>query len=378
MNRAIAQVDENPTLDIKAAAQPSFEQQASHNESEVGSKVASAIAESPNEVFEAGRVLVIVGSRPILVGDLLQEINELIEKHAAKEPEARKQVQRQALVHRLLPKFIDRQLVYVDAVRGLPDGADMEQINTSLAKAFDEEALPKMLEAAQCTSSLQFDAQLRALGSSLRQYKQSWMDDQFVRYSLSQKMKGDDEVSYQEMKTYYDGHAAEYAFPAKARWEQLLIRFDRVPDRETARRMIAELGNEVVFGAPLDAVAKRSSHDFKASEGGMQGWTTQGSLASKVLDKAIFELPLNELSEVLESPIGYHIVRVLERSPAGTKPFREAQVEIKEKLLQEKQDKRFAEYLTKLRSEIPIEVVDPSVQLPDQYSVRSGGTPDDQ
>jgi parvulin-like peptidyl-prolyl isomerase len=134
--------------------------------------------------------------------------------------------------------------------------------------------------------------------------------------------------------------------------------------------MIAEIGNEVVYGAPLDAVARRSSHDFLASEGGQQGWTTKGSLASEALDKALFELPLNELSDVIETPVGFHIVRVLERTEAGAKPFRDAQVEIKETLTNQRNEKRFDDYLTKLRSEIPIELIDKSIELPERYLIR--------
>ncbi len=322
------------------------------------------------EVFEPGRVLAIVGGRPILVGDMLYEINELIEKHAQKAPENIKQTQRQQLVPRMLPKFVDRQLFYVDSIRGLPEGAKIDQINESLGKSFDEEVLPKFLEQSGATSSMQFDAQLRSMGSSLRQFRQTWIDDQFVKYFVSQKMKSDDEVSRQELRSYYDEHVVEYQFPARARWEQLVVRFDKVPDRQAARRMISEMGNEVVYGAQLDAVAKERSHDFDAKNGGQQDWITQGSLAAKSLDTAIFEIPLNELSDIIETPTGFHIIRVVERTPAGMKPFRDAQVEIKEALLQAKQEKRFEDYIAKLRREIPIEVVDQSVQLPEKYLLR--------
>ncbi len=322
------------------------------------------------DVFEPGCVLAIVGGRPILVGDMLYEINELIEKHAQKAPENLKQTQRQQLVPRMLPKFVDRQLFYVDSIRGLPEGAKIDQINESLGTSFDEEVLPKFLAKSGATTSLQFDAQLRSMDSSLRQFRQTWIDDQFVKYFVSQKMKADDEVSATELRDYYDKHASEYQFPARARWEQLVIRFDKTPDRQAARRTISEMGNEVVYGAPLDAVAKKSSHDFNAKNGGQQDWITKGSLAAESLDKAIFEIPLNELSDIIETPTGFHIIRVLERTPAGMKPFRDAQVEIKEKLLQAKQEKRFEEYVTRLRREIPIEVVDQSVQLPEKYLLR--------
>jgi hypothetical protein len=325
---------------------------------------------SSQEQFEPGRVLAIVGGRPILVGDILYEVNEMIEQHARSAPETIKQAQRQELVPRMLPKFIDHELMYVDTVRGLPEGADIDKITESLGKTFDEEALPKILEKSGVDSPLKFDAQLRAMSSSLRQYRQAWINDQFMKYFVSQKLNADEEISLKQLRDYYDQHVADFQFPAKARWEQLEVRFDRVPDRKAARRMISEMGNQVVFGAPLDAVAKQHSHDLKAEQGGQQGWVTKGSLAADALDKAIFEIPLNELSDVIETPTGFHIIRVLERTSAGAKPFRDAQVQIKEKLSQAQREKKFEDYITKLRREIPIEVVDQSVKLPEKYLLR--------
>jgi parvulin-like peptidyl-prolyl isomerase len=325
---------------------------------------------NPPQPFEPGRVLALVGGRPILVGDLLLEINQLIEEHAAAAPEQVKQSQRQQLIPRMLPKFVDRELMYVDTVRELPEGADLAKIEESLGTAFDDEALPEILKKSGAQSSLEFDANLRALGSSLRQYRQNWIDDQFVRHFVGQKMQSDDEVSLAELREYYDEHLIEFQVTAKARWEQLTVRFDRVSDRQAARKLIAEMGNKVVYGAPLADIAAQYSQHSGPKDGGDQGWITQGSLAAKSLDQAIFEIPLNELSEIIETPYGFHIVRVLERNEAGQKPFRDAQVEIKRKLVQAKKEKRFEEYVTKLRRDISIEVVDQSIKLPDKYILR--------
>jgi parvulin-like peptidyl-prolyl isomerase len=260
--------------------------------------------------------------------------------------------------------------MYVDTVRELPEGADLAKIEESLGTAFDDEALPEILKKSGAQSSLEFDANLRALGSSLRQYRQNWIDDQFVRHFVGQKMQSDDEVSLAELREYYDQHLIEFQVTAKARWEQLTVRFDRVSDRQAARKLIAEMGNKVVYGAPLADIAAQYSQHSGPKDGGDQGWITQGSLAAKSLDQAIFEIPLNELSEIIETPYGFHIVRVLERNEAGQKPFRDAQVEIKRKLVQAKKEKRFEEYVTKLRRDIAIEVVDQSIKLPDKYILR--------
>jgi parvulin-like peptidyl-prolyl isomerase len=115
------------------------------------------------------------------------------------------------------------------------------------------------------------------------------------------------------------------------------------------------MGNEVYLGgAPLWAVAKRSSHGVTAGDGGQFDGTSQGSLRSKVLDAAIFTLPLNQLSSVLEDEDGFHIVRVLERRDAGRTPFETCQGEIKEKLKKEHVDQQKAAYLADLRERTPV------------------------
>ncbi len=60
------------------------------------------------------------------------------------------------------------------------------------------------------------------------------------------------------------------------------------------------------------------------------------------------------MSQILEDNDGYHIVRVIERHDAGMKPFRDAQVEIKKKLKDERNKKGTEEYLEKLRNKTQI------------------------
>ena len=91
-----------------------------------------------------------------------------------------------------------------------------------------------------------------------------------------------------------------------------------------------------------------------AAAGGQYDWTTKGSLVSKVIDEAVFTLPVGQLSAILEEPGALHIVRVIDRTDAGRIPFLEAQTGIKETLLVERRKKEMEEYLTKLRERTPV------------------------
>jgi alpha-D-ribose 1-methylphosphonate 5-triphosphate diphosphatase PhnM len=171
---------------------------------------------------------------------------------------------------------------------------------------------------------------------------------------LGEKIDYEPEITHQAMLDRYRENLQDYEYPAKARWEKLTVKFANFPTKEQAWAALGDMGNEVLRGAPLAAVAKRHSQGVDASDGGYHDWTCKDSLASDVLNEAIFALRVNELSQRLEDEGGFHIVRVIERRPAGRTPFLEAQVEIKETLRKERVREQITDYVAKLKKEIHV------------------------
>jgi hypothetical protein len=158
------------------------------------------------------------------------------------------------------------------------------------------------------------------------------------------------EITHEEMLRYYHAHGEEFAVPARAKWEQLSVRFDNHPSKDAAWQKIAGMGNEVLRGAPLAAVAKRHSEAPNAAEGGQHDWITRGSLASVKIDEAVFTLPPNRLSQIIEDERGFHIVRILDREDAHQIDFVEAQADIKEKLKKQKVQEQVMAYVDRLKA----------------------------
>lgn len=312
-------------------------------------------AADQSKVFEPSKVIALVGGEPIFVGDLLFDINQLIEQFMPQAPEEVKEQERQKMIPRMLPKFVEQKMLFMGSVRKLPEGADIEAVLEQAGKEFDDKAMDKMIENSGLKSVSELDAHLRIQGSSLRKLRRSWSIDQLTKYFLSQQLKVATEVTHQEMLDSYREDHESYAVPARSRWEQVMIRFDRSPSRTEAKQVAAELNKQIVYGANLAAVAKKSSHGFRADEGGQHDWTSRGALVLKELDEAIFTLPVGKLSDVIETRDGFHVVRVIERTEATHKPFLEAQVKIKERIQNEKRNEAFKEHVAKLKDEIPVE-----------------------
>ena len=307
--------------------------------------------------FEPSQVLAIVGGEPIFVGDMLFEVNQLIARFMANYPDDIVKRERGQLITKLLPKYIEQKMLLIDVKSELPPEADFEEFVKNASSEFDDKALEAMMESAGVESSLVFDAHLRAQGSSLRKLRRSWTINQVVRFFLSRKIKSDAEVSHKELLDYYREHGQDYQLKAKARWEQVMVRHDRFASSTDAMSSIIEMGNKIVYGASLDGVAKKSSQGYRASDGGQHDWTSKGALVLKEIDAALFSLPVGQLSDIIKTKDGFHIIRVVERQDAGKVDFVEAQVEIRKRLESEKRLAAYDAHLAKLKKLIPVEIM---------------------
>ncbi len=312
---------------------------------------------SSGQLFEQGRVLARVGGYPIFVADLTLEARQILDQHIQDAPESIKQQEMAKLIPRLLPKYIQAKLLYVDVVGDLPETANLEEIMKTASEQFDESVMPKLMEKAGVESQVMLDAHYRALGSSLRRTREAWAENELVKYMVRSKINTDPEVSHREIyDTYISERNEKWSVVARVRWERLAVRLDRFSTRQQAWDALADMGNEVVYGAPLAAVSKRGSHDPMASQGGEQGWTNLGSLADKKLENELFSMALNELSDIRETDRGLEIVRVLDREEAGFISFEKAQPEIRKQLLETKQEAEFQRYADQVRERIPVEI----------------------
>ncbi len=323
-----------------------------------------AMKQETEKSFEPSKVMAIVGGEPIFVGDLLFDINQRIEKVMGAAPASVKADARKHLLPKILPQFVDAKIRFVGGLRSLPPEVELESILEQAGQSFDENALEEMIKKSGVKSAAELDAQLRVQGSSLRKIRRMWSEEQLTRHLLQQQLNIDEDIPHHQMLNEYQKNIESYAIPAKSKWEQLMIRFDRTSSRAEAQRMIEEIGDLVIHGASLEAVAKKKSHGFMASVGGQHDPTSRGALVLKEIDEAIFNLPIGELSDIIETRDGFHIVRVLERTEDSRTPFREAQVEIKKRLLDAKRNAAFKAHMEKLRREIPVEYFTDEVAPP--------------
>ena len=304
--------------------------------------------------IDMAQVVARVGPEVVLAGDLMTPAaSEWLNKVSpGLQPEQIAEL-RFKIYQQVIDQHLETLLVYVDACRTIPE-ENLPEIREKVNEAFDQEQLPRMVQAAGVGSVREFEQLLRSQGQSLERMRKMFFERALAQEWLQQNANTTGEIPHAEMIAWYQNHLDEYEFPAKSRFEQLTVKVNQKQPRNQAWNRLAAMGNDVLNGRSFAEVAKESSEGPTAYNGGLYEWTTRGSLVSEIIDNAIFSLPVGELSAILDDQQALHIVRVVERTNAGRTPFIEAQVAIRMELHRQQQDHSRTEYLNRLKNRTPI------------------------
>jgi len=304
---------------------------------------------------EGAAILAKVGEYAILASEVMPTVNAIIEQNKDRIPPSQLEAQRNALVKRQLEQLVDNKIIYCDARRGIPEES-YENVAKQISEQFEKVEMKAMMKRAKVTNRRQLNEKMLVMGTSLERERRAYVERTLGKQWVHHQIDFDKEITHEERLAYYQEHLADFEKPARARWEQLTVKFSKCPNKAEAYRILAEMGNRVIDGDAntFARVAKARSHGSTASAGGIHDWTTKGSLVSDELDRALFTLPLGKLGPIMEDERGLHIVRVLERREAGRTSFIEAQGEIREKIRQHHIRDQLETYLAKLKKDVPV------------------------
>jgi len=328
-------------------------------------------AATPMEPCEGAQILARVGSEVILASEVLPAVDEALAPYKDRIPSHQLQRQRWLLIEQQLTVPIETRLIYLDARRSIPE-ENLPRIEETLSEQFEKSELKKMMKRANVQTRRELDRKLRSMGTSLQRRKQAFIQRTLAQSWAHQQLDFDEEITYDQMLEYYRRHLAEFQKPARARWEELMVRFSKHPIKADAYAALAQMGNRVVAGAAFAEVARSTSDGTTAAEGGLRDWTHRNSLVCEALDQALFGLPVGRLSPILESENGLHIIRVTRREPARCAPFPEAQAEIRPKIREQRAKEHLQAYVARLKKQIPVWTIFDDQPRDEQLSGRDG------
>jgi peptidyl-prolyl cis-trans isomerase D len=161
---------------------------------------------------------------------------------------------------------------------------------------------------------------------------------EYIPYSFEQ-FSGPVQLTDKEVEDYYSANrATKFTTPKQAKVRYIMVRLDAGADakqKEAAQALANRIVAEARGGKNFADLAKKESQDPSAEKGGEIGWLNQGQLP-EALDKQIFALAKGEISEPIETPVGFHIVKVEDIKEEKTLSLAEAKPVITRELKLEK------------------------------------------
>jgi peptidyl-prolyl cis-trans isomerase D len=148
-----------------------------------------------------------------------------------------------------------------------------------------------------------------------------------ARYALLDlaKLRESATVSDDALRTYYNAHLDQYKVENRAHVEHILFKTIGKTDAEIAeiRQKAEDVLKKAKSGANFEDLAQKySEDDATKTKGGDLGWIVEKQTVPE-FEQAAFSVPKGSVSDLVKTQYGFHIIKVLDRETAHTKPFEE-------------------------------------------------------
>ena len=205
-----------------------------------------------------------------------------------------------------------------------------------------------------------YKAALAKAGLTEEKLREQTRDQIAVQKYLKNRFAQAGNVTDQATREFYDKNKDKIQAPDRVRVRHILVRFDpkgAPADKEKARQKAANLLKRVQDGEDFAKLAQEHSDDTGSKpQGGDIGWVTEGRTVP-TFEQAAFALKKpNDLSPVVESQFGFHIIQLQERQAAGTLPYEQVKERIGQLIQQQEAQQKLAARVRELRSKAKVEV----------------------
>ena len=158
-------------------------------------------------------------------------------------------------------------------------------------------------------------------------------------------------VPEQEIKDYYENNTKSFQEPEQVRASHILITVKpeaAAATKKAARKKLEDIRKKIVAGGDFAALAKTSSDCPSSKQGGDLGYFSRGQMV-KPFEAAAFSMMPGDISQVVETQFGYHLIKLMEKKNASVISFADAHDRIAGFLKQAKAQKKLGEYVEGLR-----------------------------
>ena len=284
-----------------------------------------------------------VNGEAINKGDLDEAVKEL-ESNAGQPVPAE---QRDRVFRGMLDQLIGYKLLVQETKArktAVPD-TEVEARIAQIQKQFPtEEAFKQVLEQRSMT---------------LQKLREDIRDDLLVSKMLDAEIGSKTNVTPEQISTFYQQNPSRFQQGERVRASHILIRVPENGDaaaKEQAKAKANDLLKEVKAGKDFAALAKENSQDpGSAVNGGDLGFFEHGQMVPP-FDQAAFSLGVGQVSELVETQFGFHIIKVVEKQASRTVPIDDVRPQIQQFLENQNRQEQTRAFVDTLRAKGKVEI----------------------
>jgi peptidyl-prolyl cis-trans isomerase C len=281
-----------------------------------------------------GAVILTVNDQPVYSWEIALLIPQVQSELAGRGT----QPKREDVINLAVRRVINSRLLAQEARRRnlKPDSA---RVDATLAQL-----------TAQAGGRDEFDASLDRLGATYEQLRANFSEKDLVQVFLTTQIEPQVVVTAEEVAAYYDANPEEFDRPDMVRARHILIRLTPNPtaeEKKEARARAVAARQRVLDGEDFAVVATEVSEGREASNGGDMGFFARDSMMPALTDVA-FALEIGQISNIIETQFGFHILKVEEKRPASRMTFEEAKEPVRQFLIENRSREKLTSVLAEL------------------------------
>jgi len=342
-----AQSADEPVLKLKKQANTSLVVPVSNN----------TPAPAPITPAAQVRVVAVVGSSPIYESEIRESMNQRLGEVISLQGADRADKERKIFAEEL-KRVVERELILEDMVsklRAAKKAQVIEMIQEDATKDADKR-LREFKKSRKITSDEEFGQMLEQQGLTLtgmrRQIERNFMMGQYISNLIGPKAQ---RINFADGQDDYKSHADEFKSEDRIKWQDVFLRYDKFPSPEAARAFAQQIVAKAKAGEDFASLAKKFDQGDSSLRGGFGSGEKPGEVQPQQAEEVLFRLQPGEVGPLIEMELGIHIVRIAERSYAGTKPFDvKTQNDVRKKLSAQTAERELKRVLEQLRRQFPV------------------------
>jgi peptidyl-prolyl cis-trans isomerase SurA len=194
-------------------------------------------------------------------------------------------------------------------------------------------------------------------GVSYEDFKANIRNQIITQDVMRQEVGEHVQITPGEAEHYYEQHKQEYTQPESERLSEILIAAsaDDPAKVAAAKAKADDIEARLHAGGEFAQLARSFSEGTTAAQGGDLGQYKRGQLP-KVLEDQTFDLKAGQYTDPILTRQGYIILKVVQRTPGGPRPYKEVQPDVEEAFYMSQMEPAIRAYLTKMREDAFIDI----------------------